>query len=240
MQHKRCTKCGDTKPAEDFPPKRPECRACRRAYNQAYRAANLTQIKAQRKAEYQRNRQTILDAKRKPCSRCGGVKPPGAKRYCQTCKPLADADYREKDRQSTRAWVAANRDRKLAYDRAWREANKEHAEAVIKAWREANPERVKANSERNRKRWRAENPDRARELWQRYFTRKRDAFVEDVHPLVVLERADGVCGICDLDVDPFDFHVDHIMPLARGGEHSYANTQPAHPVCNSRKGAKAP
>jgi 5-methylcytosine-specific restriction endonuclease McrA len=33
-------------------------------------------------------------------------------------------------------------------------------------------------------------------------------------------------------------HLDHIVPLARGGEHSYANTQPAHPTCNRRKGAK--
>jgi 5-methylcytosine-specific restriction endonuclease McrA len=68
--------------------------------------------------------------------------------------------------------------------------------------------------------------------------RRRNAFVENVSPIVVLERADGVCGICDADVDPLNFHVDHIIPLAHGGEHSYANTQPAHPTCNRRKGAR--
>jgi 5-methylcytosine-specific restriction endonuclease McrA len=34
------------------------------------------------------------------------------------------------------------------------------------------------------------------------------------------------------------FHVDHVVPLARGGEHSYANTQPACPPCNMSKGAR--
>lgn len=65
-------------------------------------------------------------------------------------------------------------------------------------------------------------------------------FIEDVHPLIVIERADGVCGICGGDVDPLNFHVDHIVPLSKGGEHSYANTQAAHPHCNISKGAKVP
>jgi 5-methylcytosine-specific restriction endonuclease McrA len=67
--------------------------------------------------------------------------------------------------------------------------------------------------------------------------RQYRAYVEDVHPLVVLERDDGVCGICGEDVDPQNYHVDHIVPLAKGGEHSYRNTQAAHPACNMKKWA---
>lgn len=63
---------------------------------------------------------------------------------------------------------------------------------------------------------------------------------EYVDPLVVLERADGTCGICGQDVDPFAFEVDHIVPLVHHGLHNYANTQPAHPVCNRLKGATCP
>ncbi|MCA1571257.1 MAG: HNH endonuclease [Chloroflexi bacterium] len=62
-------------------------------------------------------------------------------------------------------------------------------------------------------------------------------FVEHVEAVIVLELHDGVCGICGEDVDPFHFHVDHILPLARGGLHCYENCQPAHPICNLRKGA---
>ena len=44
--------------------------------------------------------------------------------------------------------------------------------------------------------------------------------------------------ICGESVDPDDFHVDHVIPLALGGWHCYANVQPAHPFCNVSKGAK--
>lgn len=61
------------------------------------------------------------------------------------------------------------------------------------------------------------------------------AYVERIEPLVVLERDDGACGICGGDVDPFDFHVDHVVALAAGGAHAYWNVQASHPDCNVRK-----
>lgn len=49
--------------------------------------------KALRKAEYARDRDRILNERRKPCARCGGVKPEGARRrLCDPCKALAEAD----------------------------------------------------------------------------------------------------------------------------------------------------
>lgn len=68
--------------------------------------------------------------------------------------------------------------------------------------------------------------------------KKRDQFVEDVLPSVVFERDGGICQLCNSPVDPDSFHVDHIYPLSKGGEHSYANTQLAHPSCNMSKNAK--
>lgn len=65
---------------------------------------------------------------------------------------------------------------------------------------------------------------------------RRGRFVEDINRLVVLELDDGVCGICHTDVDPFDYEVDHVIPVAMGGEHCYANVQTAHPSCNRSKG----
>lgn len=82
------------------------------------------------------------------------------------------------------------------------------------------------------------NPEARRDREGRRRAAKREVYVENVHPLVLLELHDGVCGICGEDVDPLDFHVDHIDPLGDGGEHSYANTQPAHPACNIAKGMR--
>jgi len=66
--------------------------------------------------------------------------------------------------------------------------------------------------------------------------RKHDRFVEHVDPMVVYARDEGLCGICGTTVYG-EFHVDHRIPLAKGGEHSYANVQVAHPTCNLTKGA---
>jgi hypothetical protein len=97
------------------------------------------------------------------------------------------------------------------------------ASARHKAWRDANPEKAQANSRKGRSARRA---------------RLREAFVEQVDPRVLYERDEGCCGFCGGQVDPASFDVDHAVPLAAGGEHSYVNTRIAHPTCNRRQGRK--
>lgn len=65
-------------------------------------------------------------------------------------------------------------------------------------------------------------------------------FVERVERSVVWERDGGICGICGEAADAADWHMDHVKPLARGGEHSYANVQVSHPRCNRQKGSRSP
>ena len=68
------------------------------------------------------------------------------------------------------------------------------------------------------------------------------AFVEEVPFEVVYARDGGICKICGLPVHPmkgidnsWDGTIDHIIPLSVGGEHSLANCQLAHRICNSIK-----
>jgi 5-methylcytosine-specific restriction endonuclease McrA len=35
-----------------------------------------------------------------------------------------------------------------------------------------------------------------------------------------------------------DFSLDHIVPIARFGPHTYTNVQAAHLICNMRKGVR--
>jgi 5-methylcytosine-specific restriction endonuclease McrA len=58
----------------------------------------------------------------------------------------------------------------------------------------------------------------------------------------IYERDGWVCGICAEPVDPalkypdlMSASLDHVTPLALGGQHSRANVQCAHFICNSRK-----
>lgn len=80
---------------------------------------------------------------------------------------------------------------------------------------------------------------------QRRRARKMSAVIEEVIPSVVFERDNWTCQLCGEPVDP-SMHgwnrmgatLDHIVPLAAGGLHCYANIQLAHRSCNSSKGAR--
>lgn len=61
-------------------------------------------------------------------------------------------------------------------------------------------------------------------------------FVEAVSVVRVLEDHNGLCHLCGLIVDLADWHLEHVIPLAQGGPHCYANVAPAHPACNWAKG----
>ena len=66
--------------------------------------------------------------------------------------------------------------------------------------------------------------------------RRLDQFIENVDPAVVYEMHGGRCGICEGFIAG-DFHVDHVIPLSKGGMHGYVNVQPTHPICNLSKAA---
>lgn len=60
----------------------------------------------------------------------------------------------------------------------------------------------------------------------------------------IFEAANYVCALCDepmrLDLEPLhDLYptLDHIVPRSRGGSDDPSNLQPAHRLCNLRKGA---
>lgn len=60
-----------------------------------------------------------------------------------------------------------------------------------------------------------------------------------------IRRLKPACGICRQEIDytlphmdPGEYVVDHIIPLAKGGTDDLDNKQAAHRECNSRKAAK--
>lgn len=58
----------------------------------------------------------------------------------------------------------------------------------------------------------------------------------------VYKRDKWRCGLCRKMVDPRLRHpdpmrvsLDHVIPISKGGSHTYANTQCAHLLCNIQK-----
>lgn len=77
--------------------------------------------------------------------------------------------------------------------------------------------------------WREWHKRTHRELAKKRYIGKRQR---------IIDRDGMVCGICkDAITSMSDLHIDHIIPLARGGSSDPANLQPAHALCNMIKGA---
>ena len=86
-----------------------------------------------------------------------------------------------------------------------------------------------------KKAWNKANPDKMRSVWATRRARKRNAYVEKVDYAVLYERDKGVCQLCYKRVTKKNATIDHIQPLALGGEHSYRNCQLACAQCNNKK-----
>jgi 5-methylcytosine-specific restriction endonuclease McrA len=81
----------------------------------------------------------------------------------------------------------------------------------------------------------AQIQSRARYEWER----RRKAERKRVRRLRIAERDGWICGICGTQIaDMSDLHIDHIVPLCKGGKSNSENLQAAHACCNIRKGGK--
>lgn len=84
-------------------------------------------------------------------------------------------------------------------------------------------------------RWVARNPETLREYasWRRAKAGERISYPD------ILAEHGMFCHICRHDIAGMDvLHFDHVVPLARDGEHTADNIRPSHARCNLRKGSK--
>lgn len=75
--------------------------------------------------------------------------------------------------------------------------------------------------------------------------RRRGVRVERFDNIEVFERDGWICYLCGFPTDRSAAwpdlampSLDHVIPIAKGGEHSRANTKCAHLGCNLRKGVR--
>jgi hypothetical protein len=150
-------------------------------------------------------------------------------------------------REMAAAWYAAHAQSQRAKASAWRMAHPGRAKQTGKAYREKHPDKVRAsarlwrmaNRERvraNHRAWSAKHPD-----WVHQKNHGRRAAVlgvghEPYRRTEIFKRDKGICGICHQPVGE-KWHIDHIIPVSKGGPDAPHNVQVAHPECNHRKWA---
>ncbi len=166
---------------------------------------------------------------------------------CKSCcrernkNSAAFAKYRasEKGKQKIFAWNNSDHGKRIKKE--W--AHSEKGRPVVQKSRE----RLKDWQREYHRQWR-ETPAGRESINRR--SRERRALkaavtVESFTEEDVLSTYGEKCHICKEPIElslprthSQGLHLDHVIPLARGGEHSLANVKPAHAKCNLKKGSR--
>jgi 5-methylcytosine-specific restriction endonuclease McrA len=167
---------------------------------------------------------------------------PAGKRHCKGCRDTAKQRDEDRVKADTCSIPDCARSRRVgghgwchSHHRNWKLYGDPQARSIRAA--KYAPE-VKAGLllEASR-RYRAAYPDRERERLAR--RRRVMSAAEPVDYAAILAEFGMMCHLCsDAIKSRSDLDFDHVIPLARGGEHSYQNIRPSHRSCNRRKGAK--
>lgn len=180
--------------------------------------------------------------------------------YCKQTKPLADYYIdpntgREKSRckkcinflnnQARQANPEKHRKQNLAYYYKNKEQLNEYRRAK---WPEIY-EQTKEHRLAQQKQHRQEHPEKDRAFARKRRAKKRANGWEKYTEAQVLELHGAVCHICgdpiDLTLDrrigndgwEMSLHIDHVIPISKGGPDKLSNVKPSHGKCNLKKRA---
>ena len=174
--------------------------------------------------------------------------------FCYTCKECAKkrsrkwgADNMEQARANAKRYAETHREE----IRAYREATADRIAANKRAWRKANAEKVRAQKNASQKRNRAAANERTKRSQAKHPERRRLQGRIDAHRRrhapgnftaadvdLQFKAQGGNCWWCGKPLKKY--HVDHRIPLAKGGTNDPRNLCLACPKCNQSKNAKLP
>lgn len=158
-------------------------------------------------------------------------------RYLQRGK-----EYRKRHSEKIKERERSRRIKRKAshkkYIRRWEEKNKEILSVKRAAYYRKNRDRILQRT----KNYAKSHPGRSIVAGQRRRARNRNAEgsfrIADVRNIIKLQK--NKCAYCRVSFDKEKYHIDHIMPLARGGSNYPKNIQILCGPCNLRKSDKDP
>lgn len=194
--------------------------------------------------------------KKKVCSKCGKSKSLtefnksknhkyGRSPWCKTCSRDYDRKWQknnlEKHSANSRKYYAANLEKERERSRERRKAYPEKVNESRRKWRAENSKKAKDSD----RKWRKANIENRAASRRNRRAKKRQAggshTENDIKRL--FDRQGGLCNACGKKLIRYNkkqYHVDHVIPLAKGGSNRPDNLQLLCPFCNLSKNVKDP
>ena len=174
--------------------------------------------------------------------RPGCISGTGAQTHRVYGEPICE-QCREGERARKKDYQQANKDKIKATKEAYRAKNKEAIKAYASNYQQLNAEKI-----RERKRaYQKANPELIVEISQRYRAKKISS-PNDGHTIKdILDTYGTDCHICSEPIDldaprstkdtgwEKGLHIDHLVPLSKGGSNLLENVRPSHGKCNLLK-----
>jgi predicted RNA-binding Zn-ribbon protein involved in translation (DUF1610 family) len=221
---KKCRKCGNT---EFY--KNNKCVSCSKKYsaawslanpdkqkemNNKWRLNNIEKIKLNSKIRYDKN-------------------PDKYRKMSNNWRSL----NKNKSKETSKKWHINNPESKKESDKRYRKKHFDKCKNITDKWRKNNPEKIKSYSNK----WRISNPIkvRARACVRRSRQRNADGSFTEKDIKLLMKKQKNKCVACNKNISK-SYHIDHIFPLALGGNNKISNIQLLCPTCNVKKGAKNP
>lgn len=189
------------------------------AYARAYRNAHKDEIAAKAKASYKAHKEERV-AYYNAYYQTHKQKVAARQQAHKEQRAIYQKGYRKSRKAEHLAYLDAHKVEIMARRQAYQVSHKSEIAAYQRAYAKAHPDRF------------ADKAAKRRAL-------RGGATVEIVSRHIVYQRDAGRCHLCGKKVPKRGWHLDHLIPLARGGEHSYRNVAVSCPKCNTSKGTKA-
>ncbi len=214
---KICVKCNQPKQLSEYNSKKSWCKACKSAYNKQYRLDNLERIHNNRQKSKLVNKEAKLLVRKAYSEK--------NKDRINELRRLSYSNHKDACIARSRTWYSNNKEQAQAKSKEYREANKEHLLLKRKEWVASENGQASMKAYSGRRRNNKRNTD--------------DGSITISSLKELLSIQNNKCYHCGCSLDKTK-HLDHYIPLSKGGGHIISNVVWSCASCNLKKNSKLP